>query len=80
MTMKPPFDRITIEKDKMGGKPCIRGMRITARRVVELIGDYRNWDELLKDYPDLEPDDLRQSLAFALAHLDGTIDVYLDAA
>jgi len=39
------------------------------RRVVELIGEYRNWDELLRDYPDLEPDDLRQALQFALAQM-----------
>ena len=78
--MSTPFDRVTIEKDKMGGKPCIRGMRITVRRVVELIWDYPNRDELLRDYPDLEPEDLHQALQFALAHLDGTIDMYLDAA
>jgi uncharacterized protein (DUF433 family) len=76
----PPFDRITIQAGKMGGKPCIRGLRITVRRVVEWIGEYRDWDKLFEDYPDLEPDDLRQPLEFALARLDGTIDVHLDAA
>jgi hypothetical protein len=48
--------------------------------------EWSNWwglpqlDELLKDYPDLESEDLQQSLQFALAHMDGTIDLYLHAA
>lgn len=37
MTLRPPFDRITIEPDKMSGQPCIRGLRITVRRVLELL-------------------------------------------
>jgi uncharacterized protein (DUF433 family) len=40
MNLKPPFDRITIEPVKMGGHPCIRGMRITVRRVLEILATY----------------------------------------
>lgn len=80
MNLKPPFDRITIEPGKMGGKPCIRGMRITVRRVVEVVATYPERRELFQDYPDLEEEDLQQALAFAAAAVDGTIDLHIDAA
>jgi uncharacterized protein (DUF433 family) len=80
MQLKAPFDRITIEPDKMGGQPCVRGMRITVRRVLDIVATYEDRATLFADYPDLEEEDLRQALAFAAATLDGTIDVHLDAA
>lgn len=80
MRLKAPFDRISVEPEKMGGQPCIRGMRITVRRVVELLAAYDDRGELLKDYPDLEPEDLRQSLQFAASSLDGSIDFHIHAA
>jgi uncharacterized protein (DUF433 family) len=75
MTLKPPFDRITIEPDKMGGQPCIRGLRITVRRVLEIVAAYPDRKELFLDYPDLEDGDLQQALAFAAAHLDDQIEI-----
>lgn len=78
--LKPPFDRITIEPGKMGGQPCVRGLRITVRRVLDLLATYPERGDLFTDYPDLEEEDLRQVLAFAAATLDGTIDLHLDAA
>lgn len=80
MEIKWPFDRITIEPDKMGGNPCIRGMRITVRRVLDILATYTDRNELFAEYPDLEEEDLRQALAFAAATLDGSVDAYLDAA
>jgi uncharacterized protein (DUF433 family) len=80
MNLKPPFDRITIEPGKMGGHPCIRGMRVTVRRVLEILATYPDRLELFKDYPDLQEEDLQQVLAFAAAAVDGTIDLHLDAA
>ena len=80
MNLKPPFDRITIESGKMGGHPCIRGMRITIRRVLEVLATYPDRVELFNDYPDLKEEDLQQALAFAAATVDGTIDLHLDAA
>jgi uncharacterized protein (DUF433 family) len=80
MTLGAPFDRITIEPGKMGGQPCIRGMRITVRRVLEILATYTERPELFQDYPDLEEADLQQALSFAAATLDGSIDVHLDAA
>ena len=63
------FDRITIEPGKMNGQPCIRGLRLTVRRVLELIGQYRSREELRADYPDLEDEDIRQATAYAAAML-----------
>jgi uncharacterized protein (DUF433 family) len=80
MNLKPPFDRITIEPGKMGGQPCIREMRITVRRVLEILATYQNRSELFEDYPDLAEEDLQQALAFAAATVDGTIDFHIDAA
>jgi len=80
MSLKPPFDRITVESGKMGGQPCLRGMRITVRRVLEILATYPDRQYLFKDYPDLEEEDLQQALAFAAATVDGTIDIHIDAA
>ena len=65
MTLRPPFDRITIEPDKMGGQPCIRGLRLTVKRVREILASYPDRKELFADYPDLEEADLQQALSFA---------------
>ena len=59
------FDRITIDPNTMNGQPCIRGMRLTVRRVLEALAAYPDRDALLVDYPDLEPEDIRQALAWA---------------
>ncbi len=70
------FDRITVESGKMGGKPCIRGMRLTVRRVVEIAATYDDRDELHREYPDLEDEDIRQALLFAAASMDEQVDAY----
>ncbi len=54
----------------MNGQPCIRGMRLTVRRVVEAVAQYPNREDLLRNYPELEPEDIRQALAFAAANLE----------
>lgn len=59
------LDRITFEPGKMGGRACIRGMRITVSVIVGLVADGISRDEILRDYPDLEPEDVRQALAYA---------------
>jgi uncharacterized protein (DUF433 family) len=70
------FDRITIEPGKMGGQPCIRGLRLTVRRVLEAVGHYKSRDELRADYPELEDEDIRQAIAYAAAMLgDETVDL-----
>ena len=65
-----PFDRITWNPNQMNGQPCIRGMRLTVRRVVEAVALYPNPDDLFRNYPELEADDVRQALAFAAANLE----------
>ena len=64
------FDRITWNPNQMNGQPCIRGMRLTVRRVVEAVAIYPNRDDLFRNYPELEPEDVRQALAFAAASLE----------
>ncbi|HEX8212734.1 MAG TPA: DUF433 domain-containing protein [Longimicrobium sp.] len=59
-------ERITIEPDKRGGKPCIRGMRITVYDVLDYLASGMTEAEILADFPYLEADDIRASLAFAV--------------
>ena len=56
---------ITIESGKMGGKPCIRGMRMTVYDVLDYLASDMTEDEILHDFPDLTREDLRACLAFA---------------
>ena len=56
---------ITIEPDKMGGKPCIRGMRITVYDVLDYMASGMSEAEILSDFPDLTAEDIRACLAFA---------------
>jgi uncharacterized protein (DUF433 family) len=58
-------NRITLEPGKRGGKPCIRGLRITVYDVLQYMASGMTEPEILADFPDLEPDDLRACLAFA---------------
>lgn len=58
-------ERITIEPGKRGGKPCIRGLRITVYDVLEYLASGMTEDEILVDFPDLEPEDIRACLVFA---------------
>lgn len=61
------FDRITVELDKLEGKPCVRGLRITVETVVRLVAGGWSFDEILAAYPDLEREDIQQSLEYAAA-------------
>ena len=58
-------DRITIEPGKRGGKPCVRGLRITVSDVLDYLASGMSEDEVLRDFPDLTHDDIRACLAFA---------------
>ncbi len=59
------LDRITQQPDVMGGKACIRGMRLTVGMIVGQIGAGRSVDEILTDYPYLEREDIMQALRYA---------------
>jgi uncharacterized protein (DUF433 family) len=56
---------ITIEPGKRGGKPCIRGLRITVYDVLEYLSSGMSVEDIVSDFPDLTPDDVRACLAFA---------------
>ena len=64
------LDRITINPAQMNGQPCIRNLRLTVRRVVELLAVYLDRNELGREYPELEDEDIRQSLAYAASYLE----------
>jgi uncharacterized protein (DUF433 family) len=57
--------RITFNPEVMGGKPCIRGMRVTVGAIVGLIGAGKTIDEVLQEYPYLEQEDVLQALSYA---------------
>ena len=61
------FDRITFNPNVMGGRACIRGMRITVSLIVNLVANGMPAAEIVREYPDLEPEDVRQALSYASA-------------
>ncbi len=65
------FGRITLNPEVMGGKPCIRGMRVTVGMIVEAIAAGRTIPEMLADFPYLEEQDIREALAFAASLAQG---------
>jgi len=60
-----PFERITFDPQIMGGRACIRGMRIPVSVIVKQIAHGATPDEVLAEYPDLEPADIRQAMEYA---------------
>ena len=60
-----PIDRITLNPEVIGGKPCIRGLRVTVGAIVGLLAAGKTRAEILAAYPYLEPEDLRAALAYA---------------
>lgn len=67
------LDRITMNPEVMSGQPCIRGTRLTVRRVLEALAIYPSWNEVMAEYPDLEQEDIRQALAMAAQNLDDEV-------
>ncbi len=65
--------RITFDPKQLGGRPCIRGMRIRVKDVLELLAAGESEDSILEDYPYLERADIRACLAFAAAEADHPI-------
>lgn len=73
------FDRITVNPAVLNGQPTIRGMRLTVRRVVETVALYPVREDLFREFPELEEEDVRQSLDFAACNLDDEV-ISLEAA
>ncbi|MEX1041993.1 MAG: DUF433 domain-containing protein [Pirellulaceae bacterium] len=67
------FSRITIDPDKMNGQPCVRGMRLTVRRVLDILATYPDRAELFREFPELTEDDIGEVLAYAAANLDDRV-------
>ncbi len=59
------FKRITVNAEQMGGIPCLRGLRIPVATVVGMVADGMREEEILKDFPDLEPEDIKEALQYA---------------
>jgi uncharacterized protein (DUF433 family) len=74
------FDRITVDPEQMNGQPCIRGMRLTVRRVLEALALYPERQELFAEYPELEEEDIRQALAFAAENMSDSLIIRGQAA
>jgi len=64
------MDRITFNPEQCGGRPCIRGMRIRVKDVLDLLAAGVSEADILADYPDLEAEDIRASLAYAAEESD----------
>jgi uncharacterized protein (DUF433 family) len=69
------FDRITQDQHRMNGQPCIRDLRITVRRVLEIIATCPDRQLIQEEYPELEDEDLTQALSYAATLLD---DSFID--
>lgn len=64
------FDRITTNPEILGGRPCVRGMRLSVVRVLEILSLDPHRQHVHEDYPELEPEDLAQVLRYAAASLE----------
>ncbi|MCB1179388.1 MAG: DUF433 domain-containing protein [Leptospiraceae bacterium] len=71
--MEELFKRITSDPEKLGGKPCIRGMRIRVIDILELLSIGLSFDQILEELPDLEREDIKASILFAMKRIDHTI-------
>lgn len=67
------LNRITTNPKSMNGQPCIRNLRLTVRRVIELVATYGDRNELFQEFPELEEEDIQQALLFASSYLDDRI-------
>lgn len=67
------LDRITSNPGRMNGQPCVRDLRLTVRRVVELAALYPDRAELRREFPELDEEDIRQALVYAAASLDDRV-------
>ena len=74
------FDRITSDPNVLGGKACIRGMRIAVSLVVNLVANGMSAEAIIEEYPDLEPQDIQAALRYAAWAAEDTIYVPQGAA
>ena len=68
-------ERITFNPNQCGGRPCIRGMRIRVKDVLDMLAGGAAQEEILADFPDLEAEDIRACIAYAARYVDHTVAV-----
>jgi uncharacterized protein (DUF433 family) len=68
------FNRITFDSNVMGGRACIRGMRVTVALIVNLAANGMTQDEIIEAYPYLEPNDIKQALQYAAWLAEETVE------
>ncbi len=64
------MDRITSNPAQCGGRPCVRGMRIRVKDVLDMLSGGASQEEVLRDFPDLEVDDIRACISYAARYVD----------
>lgn len=74
------FDRITFDPNIMGGRACIRGMRVTVSLIINLVANEISSEEIIEAYPYLEPDDIRQALRYVAWLAEETVYPLASAA
>ncbi|HEX5219963.1 MAG TPA: DUF433 domain-containing protein [Verrucomicrobiae bacterium] len=67
------LERITINPNQCGGRPCVRGMRIRVKDVLDMLAGGATQEEILKDFPDLEAADIRACIGYAARYLDHAV-------
>ncbi|MBV7337633.1 DUF433 domain-containing protein [Chloroflexi bacterium TSY] len=67
------LDRISVNPEKMNGQPCIRDLRLTVKRVLEILAIYPKREDILAEYPELEDEDIYQALVYAAAALEDQV-------
>ena len=67
------LDRITVNPGRLNGQPCIRDLRLTVRRVIEMLAIYPDRTELRHEYPELEDEDIREALVYAAANVEDRV-------
>ena len=70
------LDRMTVNPGRLNGQPCIRDLRLTVRRVIEMLAIYPDRAELRHEYPELEDEDIRQALVYAAANVEDRVVVF----
>lgn len=67
------LERVTINPNQCGGRPCVRGMRIRVKDVLDMLAGGAAQEEILADFPDLEAEDIRACIAYAARYLDHAV-------
>jgi len=82
MTTTQPLDRIVIDPNILSGKPCIRGTRISVEFILELFASGASKEDILRAYPQLEPEDIEQALEYAISTIrnETILDVPMKSA